>query len=245
MELLDEAYSVVNSLLERVKEEEKENIENAAKILAKSLEKGGILHVIGAGHSAIIGEELSYRAGGLVPVNPIMDTDINVYHGAFKSTEMEHVEGYAEIVLKAMGVQKDDTVLVVSTSGVNVFPVETAIKAKSIGCPVIAITSVEYSRSLAPRNKYNKRLFEVADVVIDNKVPRGDAILQIPGFKMKIFPVSTITGAFIAQSIVALAIKELVEKGIEPPVFLSAHLPGAKEHNSKVIERYRARLKYL
>ncbi|WP_055280972.1 SIS domain-containing protein [Thermococcus sp. EP1] len=245
MEILDEAYSIVNSLLKKVKEEERENIEKAAQVLAESLEKGGILHVIGAGHSAIIGEELSYRAGGLVPVNPIMNTDINVYHGALKSTEMEHVEGYAEIVLRAMGVQKGDTVLVVSSSGVNVFPVEAAMKAKSLGCSVIAITSVEYSKSLTPKNKYNKRLFEVADIVIDNKVPRGDAALEISGFEMKIFPVSTIIVAFIAQTIVALAIKKLVEKGVEPPVFLSAHLPGAREHNVKVIERYKARLKYL
>jgi len=245
VEILDETYSIVNSLLKKVKEEERENIEKAAQVLAESLENGGILHVIGAGHSAIIGEELAYRAGGLVPVNPIMNTDINVYHGALKSTEMEHVEGYAEIILRAMQVQKGDVVLVVSSSGVNTFPVEAAIKAKSLGCPVIAITSLEYSKSLTPKNKYNKRLFEVADVVIDNKVPRGDATLEIPGFQMKIFPVSTIIVAFIAQTIVVLAIKKLVEKGVEPPVFLSAHLPGAQEHNIKVIERYKNRLKYL
>lgn len=245
MNVLEETYSIVNSLLKKVKDEEKENIEKAAQVLAESLEKEGILHVIGAGHSAIIGEELSYRAGGLVPVNPIMNTDINVYHGALKSTEMEHIEGYAEVVLRAMQVQKGDVVMIVSSSGVNAFPVEAAMKAKSFGCPVIAITSVEYSKSLTPKNRYNRRLFEVADIVIDNKVPRGDAALEIPGFEMKIFPVSTIIVAFIAQTIVALAIKKLVEKGVEPPVFLSAHLPGAQEHNVKVIERYKARLKYL
>jgi|Deesub1362B_J571_1020462.scaffolds.fasta_scaffold00885_12 uncharacterized phosphosugar-binding protein len=245
MNVLEEAYSVVNSLLKRVKDEEGENIEKAAQVLAHSLEKGGVLHVIGAGHSAIIGEELSYRAGGLVPVNPIMNTDINVYHGALKSTEMEHVEGYAEIVLKAMGVQEGDVVMIVSSSGVNVFPVEVAMNAKSLGCQVIAITSVEYSKSLTPKNKYHKRLFEVADIVIDNKVPRGDAALEIPGFKMKVFPVSTIVVAFIAQTIVTLAIKILVEREVEPPVFLSAHLPGAQEHNIKVIKKYKARLKYL
>ena len=245
MDVMEKAFSIVLTLLERVKNEERENIKKAAKVLAESLKHDGILHIIGAGHSAIIGEELAYRAGGLVPVNPIINTDINVYHGALKSTEMEHLEGYAEVILKSMNVQKEDVVLIVSNSGVNQFPVEAAIKAKSLGCPVITITSVEYSKSLTPRNKYNKHLFEVADVVIDNKVPRGDAALKILGFDMKVFPVSTIVVAFIAQTLVAEAIKILVEEEIEPPVFLSAHLPGAQEHNIKVIGKYKSRLKYL
>lgn len=243
--MLERAYSIITSLIKKIIEEEKNNIERAAQTLADSLERGGILHVIGAGHSAIIGEELSYRAGGLVPVNPLINTDINVYHGAFKSTSMEHVEGYAEIILNHMGVKKDDVVLVISNSGVNTFPVETALKAKSIGCSVIAITSITYSKSLTPRNKYGKRLYEVADIVIDNKVPIGDAALEIQGLNSKVFPVSTILSAFIAHAITVLAVKKLVDKNIEPPIFISSHLPGAQEHNVKVIEKYKHRLRYL
>lgn len=243
--ILEELYLTVSSLIKRIVEEEKESIERAAELLASSLERGGVLHVVGAGHSAIIGEELSYRAGGLVPVNPLVNTDINVYHGAFKSTSMEHVEGYAEVVLKHMGVREGDVVLVVSNSGVNTFPVEAALKARSMGCPVIAVTSVEYSKSLPPRNKYGRRLYEVADVVVDNKVPRGDAVLEVPGLKVKVFPVSTILSAFIAHAITALAVGKLAERGVEPPVFMSSHLSGAQEHNIRVVERYRDRLRYL
>ena len=241
--MIEEYYNIINELLKRIMEEEKENIERAAEILAESIKEGGILHVIGAGHSAMLGEELFYRAGGLALVNPILDTDINISHGAEKSTAMEKIEGYAKILLKTAKVQKNDVVLIVSTSGVNQFPVEAALTAKELGAKTIGITAVEYSKSLTPKNKFGKRLFEVVDLVIDNKVPPGDAVLSIEGFKMKVAPVSTITNCFIANTMVALTVKKLVKEGIRPPVWISAHLPGAEEHNSKLFERYGNRIK--
>ena len=91
--MIEEYYNIINELLKRIMEEEKENIEKAAEIPAESIKEGGILHVIGAGHSAMLGEELFYRAGGLALVNPVLDTDINISHGAEKSTAMEKIEG--------------------------------------------------------------------------------------------------------------------------------------------------------
>ncbi|WP_094745777.1 SIS domain-containing protein [Thermococcus gammatolerans] len=245
MEMIEKYYSAVLEILERIKREEKENIERAAGLLKETLKSGGIVHVVGAGHSAMLGEELFYRAGGLAPVNPILDTDINVSHGAEKSTAMEDVKGYAEVLLRTAGVREGDIVIVVSTSGVNQFPVEAAVFARELGAKTVGITSVNYSRTLQPRNTYGKRLFEVVDVPIDNKVPRGDAVLEVEGFPMKVAPVSTIANCFIANSMVALAVQELVREGVTPPVWLSAHLPEAKEHNSKLFEKYRGRIKLL
>ena len=62
---------------------------------------------------------------------------------------------------------------------------------------------------------------------------------------MKVAPVSTIANCFIANSMVALAVEALVKEGITPPVWLSAHLPGAGEHNSRLFEKYRGRIKLL
>ena len=137
---------------------------------------GGLLHVIGAGHSAMLGEELFYRAGGLAPVN----------HGAMRSTMLERVEGYVATLLRSAGVREGDVVLVVSTSGVNVFSVEAALEARKLGAKTVAITSKQYSSPLELRNPWGKRLYEVADVVIDNKVPRGDAVLELEGVPVKV-----------------------------------------------------------
>ena len=243
--MIEKYYSAILEILERIMREEQKNIEKAAELLKETVKNNGIVHVIGAGHSAMLGEELFYRAGGLAPVNPLLDSDINVSHGAEKSTAMEDIRDYAKILLKSAGTREGDIVIVVSTSGVNQFPVEAAVFSKELGVKTIGITSIGYSQTLQPRNIYGKRLFEVVDVPIDNKVPRGDAVLEVEGFPMKVAPVSTITNCFIANSIVAIAIEALVEEGITPPVWLSAHLPGSKEHNSRLFEKYRKRIKLL
>ena len=60
--------------------------------------------------------------------------------------------------------------MIVSNSGVNHAPVEAAIIAKQKKIKSIAITSVKYSKK-APLSDLNKRLYEIVDVYIDNKIP--------------------------------------------------------------------------
>ena len=237
--------NIVEESLNRILTEEIDKIDRAAEFIAKTAIDGGLLHVIGAGHSAMLGEELFYRAGGLAFVNPIIDTDITVGHGALRSTLLEKVVGYAEVLLKSARVSNRDTVLVVSTSGVNTFPVEAALKAKELGAKTIAITSISYSSKLNPRNPWGKRLFEVVDIAIDNKVPPGDAVIEIEGLANRVAPLSTITNSFIAGLLVAYTVQKLVNKGVEPPIWLSSHLPGAEEHNRKLFDMYMNRIRLL
>jgi uncharacterized phosphosugar-binding protein len=82
-------------------------------------------------------------------------------------------------------------------------------------------------------------------LVIDNGAPRGDAVVQLPGFAQPVSPVSTILGAAILHAIVAEACAILLERGIQPPVFLSANLEGGDEHNARLMSRYRGRVLYL
>ncbi len=236
---------IVKKLLDSIMEEEIERIDGAAEAIAKALLNDHIIHVVGAGHSAMAAEELFYRAGGLAAIDPFLDNDITVAHGSLKSTAMEKLEGYAEILLKHHGVEGGDVVIVVSTSGVNQFPVETAVKARELGAVTIGVTSVEYSRSLKPRNTYGLRLYEAVDIVIDNHVPRGDAVLEIPGLDVKVSPVSTILNTYILNTVVAAAVAKLVGRGVKPPVWLSAHLPGASRYNEELYRRYRSRIKLL
>ncbi len=146
--------SVVNELLTKVVKEEDARIREAARLVADAAANGHLLHVIGAGHSAMLAEELFYRVGDLAIVNPAIDTDVTVVHGARRSTAMEHVRGYAEALLRTAGVREGDVVLVVSTSGVNVFPVEAALTSKELSAAVVVLTSVRYSTALEPRNPW-------------------------------------------------------------------------------------------
>jgi uncharacterized phosphosugar-binding protein len=76
-------------------------------------------------------------------------------------------------------------------------------------------------------------------------MPFGDAVLEIKGIKQKVAPVSTIINSFIVNSIVARTVEKLIEKGIDPPIWTSANIPGGEEVNKKWIEKYKGRIKHL
>ena len=243
--LMDEYFDKVISLLNEVREKERNKIIEAAKLVKEALAKDKLIHVYGTGHSQILIVEVFYRAGGLVPINPLLDLGSSVYSGALKSTGIERLQGYAEILLSYYDVEKEDVLIVVSTSGRNPLPIEMAIGARERGAKVIAITSIKFSNSFPSRHPSGKRLYEVADVVIDNHVPVGDAILEVKGMKTKIAPVSTIICSTILHSIMSEAVKMLLDEGIEPPVWLSANVPGGDEFNKKYIKKYKYRIKHL
>ena len=75
-----------------------EAIRKAAGLIANSLKDGGVWHVFGTGHSHFLGEEVYYRAGGLVPVNAIFFPALMQHEGPATSTKLERVEGLAKIV---------------------------------------------------------------------------------------------------------------------------------------------------
>jgi uncharacterized phosphosugar-binding protein len=143
-------------------------------------------------------------------------------------------------------VAQQDVAILISNSGRNNVPVEMALELKARGVKVIAITSVEQSRSSVPLHASGKRLFEIADVTIDNCVPPGDALLTIKGLHSRIGPSSTVAGATIINSIVIEAVNETLRRGGDVPVLPSANLDGVTQERLKeLLNRYRGRIRYL
>ena len=243
--LMDKYFDGVISLLNKVRETQRDKILEAAKLVKEALKKDKLIHVYGTGHSQVLAIEVFYRAGGFVPVNAILDLGSSVYGGAMKSTGVERLQGYAKILLDYYDIGQDDVLIVVSNSGRNALPIEMAMGARERGAKVIAITSIEFSSKFPSRHPSGKRLYDVADIVIDNHVPPGDALLEVEGIKTKIAPVSTIVNSAILHSIMAEAAKMLVDEGIEPPIWLSANVPGGDEYNKKYLEKYKYRIKHL
>ncbi|GLI50701.1 hypothetical protein TSYNTROOL_07870 [Tepidanaerobacter syntrophicus] len=242
--MINEYYKTIQDLITTIKEEEKNKINLVADKVAKSIETDGIVHFFGAGHSHILCEEVFYRAGGLVPINPIFDENLMLHNGALRSSKLERMSGYAQTFMESVDIRPGEIVFVISTSGRNGVPIDVALLAKEKGAEVVAITSVEYSMSQPSRHSSGKRLFEVADIYIDNHCPEGDALLSLEGFPMRFSPGSTIAGCFIIQAILATSIKIMVNNGTTPPVFLSGNLDGGDEHNKKLIEKYKDRIVY-
>ena len=172
--LVDKYFDGVISLLNKVRETQRDKILEAAKLVKEALKKDKLIHVYGTGHSQVLAIEVFYRAGGFVPVNAILDLGSSVYGGAMKSTGVERLQGYAKILLDYYDIGQDDVLIVVSNSGRNALPIEMAMGARERGAKVIAITSIEFSSKFPSRHPSGKRLYDVADIVIDNHVPPGD-----------------------------------------------------------------------
>lgn len=236
----------LQAVLGRIADEQAENIRQAGRIIADSIANGGIIHTFGTGHSHIIAEEAFFRAGGIAAVNPILDERFLFLKGALESTRAERQPGIARELIENENIGPADAAIIISNSGRNAGPVEMAMEMKNRGVPVIAITSIEQSRASTPRRASGKRLFEIADVVIDNCVPPGDALIQIEGIESMTGASSTVAGSAIIHSIIIEALSELAARGVSPPVLPSANMENTSADTLRDLLRpFAGRIRYL
>ncbi len=228
----------VEEILKKTIATQEEALEKAAEMVAESCQKGGRFYVFGSGHSHMVAEEIYIRAGGLAYVKAILPPELMLHEMPNKSTYLERLEGYAEAMLNLYKADEKDTVMVISNSGRNAVPVEMALGAKERGCKVIAMTSLEHSRNTDSRHKSGKKLYEIADVVLDNGACKGDAGFYIEGFDVPTGPTSDSIGIALAQALIAQTIHNLVQKGIQPPVFKISNVDGADAYNDALFDKY-------
>jgi uncharacterized phosphosugar-binding protein len=224
-----EYFTVLGALLSRIEMEQMRTIREAGKLVASSIARGGILHTFGSGHSHMIAEEAFFRAGGLAPVNAILDERLVFLKGAAESTHAERESGFAQVLLEREDIQPNDAAIIISNSGRNAVPIEMALGMRVRGVAVVAITNLRQSMRSSSRHSSGQRLFEVADLVIDNCVREGDAALDLPGTSQRIGPASTIAGVAIINAIIIEAISGLHEQGLPVPVFSSANVESASD----------------
>ena len=109
------------------------------------------------------------------------------------------------------------------------------------GIPNAAIVSSAYFAD----KKDKPLLFEAAETYVDNHVPHGDAVMDIPGADTKMGSVSTAASSFIMQSVLMEAAAIAAENGAKLPVYMSGNIEGGAEFNKKLIEEYLPRIKHL
>ncbi|MEE8283087.1 MAG: SIS domain-containing protein [candidate division NC10 bacterium] len=235
----------VHRILGRIEETQREALEQAAGVIFGSLNGGGVLHVFGSGHSIAVAQEAFHRAGGLVPVNLIHEIFLTPLAPPAVSRKMERLSGMASILLDRHDLRGGEVFIVVSNSGINAVPVEIALEAKQRGIFVIALTSLVHSQAVPARHPSGKRLFEVADLCLDNCGESGDAAVAYPEWSGKVGPTSAIAGIFLMNRLVCRVVERYLAEGLIPPVYLSANLPEGDEHNRRLEEKYRRRITLL
>lgn len=233
----------IKARIDRIEQDQWENIAKASELIASVIEKDGLIHAFGSGHTHILVEEIWCRAGGLAPINPILDPDQMPYTGPFKGSALEKLEGFGTILFETHDAESGDLIIVLSNSGRNPTPIEIARAAKERGLQVIAITSMDYSENIPSRDPSGLKLYEIADLVIDNAGPLGDALIELEGSNIKAGPSTTVLNALILNTLVCEVASILQDRGIEPPIFVSANLDVPMDHNEKIFSKYKPRIR--
>ena len=238
-----EYAQALRSVLNAIEAQEMDKIIQAADTIANAVGQDGILYTFGTGHSHIVAEDVAYRAGGLVPVDAILEAGLTGHEKVRQSEFMERVEGIAKVILDYYRPSQRDAIVIISNSGRNAAPIEMAMQAHQRGMPVIAITSLAHSQGTSSRHSSGTRLYEVADIVIDNHCVKGDAMIPMTGLPMPVGAGSGVAGLFILHTIIVQTIQALLDRGIQPPVFMSGNLDGAELVNIPLRDRYKGRVK--
>jgi uncharacterized phosphosugar-binding protein len=239
-----EYHRQLASVLDDVFSTQATAIETAASWMADSLAAGGVVHLFGSGHSHMIAEEVFHRAGSLLPLNPMLDANLT-FLGHLNATLLERTPGYGRVIVESHDIRPGEVVIVISNSGVNPVPIEVVLAAQERGARTVAITADRHYRGTPSRMADGRRLADVAELVIDNCVPRGDALVEIDGMATPAGGASSAVGIAIINAVVVEAAALMAERGVEPPVIPSMNVPGGDERMAVLVEQYGSRLPLL
>lgn len=230
---------------------EEQAINNAAQLVADAIKRDELVHVIGpGGHSNMAVEEVLWRAGGLAPIDAILDPGTNVIHGAKRSNIIERCPGYGIKVLDAYGINKPgEVIIIVNAYGINSMTIDVALECRKRGLKTIAVTSDSFARIVpkdAPsRHPSGLNLYENVDVYVNNHLPEGDACIAVDGVSQCMGPMSTFCNCFAINCVMMKAAEKLAAAGVNPPIWMSANMPGGDAANKALEEKYFMRVKHL
>lgn len=245
MKKYNEYIENIKDIIAQIENGCSESIEKTAEVLSKALIGGKKIYLFGTGHSHMLAEELFYRAGGLLNVQPVLIDTLMLHIDAAGSTEAERKEGLAQSIFSDYGMSADDVIIIISNSGRNGVVIDTALLCKEKGLCVIALTNLRHTNAGESRHASGKRLCEIADIVLDNCGCVGDACIEVDGIEGKICATSTVAGAMILNAAVAQAVQLCSEKRFYPEHFCSANIDGGDEINNRLIEKYKKEIKHL
>lgn len=245
MKKYSEYINNVKNVISQIENTCTESIEKTANAFADALLEGRRIILFGTGHSHMLCEELFYRAGGLLNIQPILIDTLMLHIDAAGSTVAEREEGLADKIFDDYTLKSGDVIVIISNSGRNGVVIDMALLCKEKGLTVIALTNLRHTNAGTSRHQSGKRLCEIADIVLDNCGCVGDACIDVDGVEGSICATSTVAGAMILNACVAEAVDICAKKGFSPEHFISANVDGGDEINNRLIEKYKKEIKHL
>lgn len=225
------------------------NFRLAGQEIAKRLAEDKLIYLAGpGGHSNMATEECMCRAGMPVQLSPMIDAT-NLLHGTTKTRFLQRSGKYAAGLLEEYAIGKGDLLIVINAYGINYLSVELAMQARALGATVVGICSTAFGKQVPrdhpARHPSGKNLFEVCDIFLDNKMPYGDAVIEIPGADQLAGPTSTLCNIFTIHQLMLSAVEELIDMGKKPELWRSINLPNGDEYNRNYFRDYGQRIRYL
>lgn len=237
------SYVYSEKIIEAIARAEQANaqsLEQCIDAFVQCVKEDHLIHTFGTGHSHMIGIELFARAGGLGNVDAMLDPDVITANGAQRSCALEKVCGIADVIYDNYCIEKGDLMVIGSNSGRNAMPIEMAMRAQKEGVMVIAVTDVAVSAASASRHPSGRHLYECADIVLDTKLPPGDALLDFDGIRTG--PGSSIVSMTLLNIVASETIRRCLDLGIRPYVFQSQNVDGYD--NDAIYAHYAGRIKH-
>lgn len=230
--------ALAHAVIDRIVEQQQDSVDAAVDLIAPRLLSGGLLHVFGTGHARIPVHEMAGRAGGLMAVNLVRLGDL-VHHGgvvpaALADPLAERDERWARPLWDLVAPQPGDAFLIASNSGVNGAVVEMATLVREAGLPLVGLTSVRHAAVAPTRHRSGSRLADLADVVIDNGAPPGDAELDLGGGTV-VGAVSNLAGVVVVQMLTEGVARRFQDAGRQPAVYRSMNLRDGDASNARTL----------
>ena len=241
--------SNTRAVLDDIERSQLPAIARAAALMADSIAAERWVHTFGCGHATIPVEEMYPRIGGFVGFHPMIELPLTFFTritgemGIHQFLFLERAEGYGEAIMKGYTFDPRDTMWIFSHTGINNVNIDVALRAKALGMRVVATGSAaEASKS---RHPSGRTLFEIADVVIDTRVPAGDSSVPLKDHVDKVGPVSTMAFVAVVWMTITSVAERLAEQGVKLYIHPSHNVPGdttARERLDAALAEYKRRI---
>ena len=241
--------SATREVLDDIEATQTEKVRQAAEVMADSIQAERWVHTFGCGHATIPVEEMYPRIGGFVGFHPMVELPLTFFTritgemGIHQFLFLERAEGYGDAIMKSYSFDPRDTMWIFSHTGINNVNIDVALRAKEAGMKLVVAGSA--SQVGSTRHPSGKTLFELADVVIDTRVPAGDSAVQLKNHVDNVGPVSTMAFVAVVWMTITTVAEILADRGVKLYIHPSHNVPGdttARERLDSALSEYKRRI---
>ena len=241
--------SATREILDDIEATQTQAIRQAAELMADSIQAERWVHTFGCGHATIPVEEMYPRIGGFVGFHPMVELPLTFFTritgemGIHQFLFLERAQGYGDAVMKSYSFDQRDSMWIFSHTGINNVNIDVALRAKEAGMKLIVTGSA--SQVGSPRHPSGKTLFELADVVIDSRVPAGDSAVPLQNHVDNVGPVSTMAFVAVVWMTITTVAEILADRGVKLYIHPSHNVPGdttARDRLDSALAEYKRRI---